>query len=91
MKDLKKDSNTIEDKWKGSTGDPKYVLGANSSNVSGATHECVLSPDLFSPYSEIIMGNLKGHPGIKMKGHNINNLRYADDTVLIAENKEALQ
>ncbi|GFO50395.1 retrovirus-related pol polyprotein from type-1 retrotransposable element r2 [Plakobranchus ocellatus] len=48
---------------------------------------CVLFPDLFSLY----MRNLENHPGIKVGGQNINNLRYADDTVLIAENKEDLQ
>ncbi|GFO39519.1 retrovirus-related pol polyprotein from type-1 retrotransposable element r2 [Plakobranchus ocellatus] len=37
------------------------------------------------------MRNLENHPGIKVGGQNINNLRYADDTVLIAENKEDLQ
>ncbi|GFN74883.1 DBH-like monooxygenase protein 1 homolog [Plakobranchus ocellatus] len=51
----------------------------------------VLSPDLFSLYSEIIMRNLENHPRIKVSGQNINNLRYAVDTVLLAENKEDLQ
>ncbi|GFO15462.1 hypothetical protein PoB_004196700 [Plakobranchus ocellatus] len=37
------------------------------------------------------MRNLEGHPGIKIGGSNINNLRYADDTVLIAENEKDLQ
>ncbi|GFO48185.1 retrovirus-related pol polyprotein from type-1 retrotransposable element r2 [Plakobranchus ocellatus] len=57
----------------------------------GVRQGCVLSPDLFFLYSEIIMRNLENHPGIKVGGQNINNLRYADDTVLIAENKEDLQ
>ncbi|GFN92294.1 retrovirus-related pol polyprotein from type-1 retrotransposable element r2 [Plakobranchus ocellatus] len=57
----------------------------------GVRQGCVLSPDLFSLYSEIIMRKLENHPGIKVGGQNINNLRYADDTVLIAENKEDLQ
>ncbi|GFO11985.1 RNA-directed DNA polymerase from mobile element jockey [Plakobranchus ocellatus] len=57
----------------------------------GVRQAYVLSPDLFSLYSEIIMRNLENHPGIKVGGQNINNLRYADDTVLIAENKEDLQ
>ncbi|GFO03444.1 retrovirus-related pol polyprotein line-1 [Plakobranchus ocellatus] len=57
----------------------------------GVRQGCVLSPDLFLLYSEIIMRNLENHPGIKVGGQNINNLRYADDTVLLAENKEDLQ
>ncbi|GFO14056.1 protein smg8 [Plakobranchus ocellatus] len=57
----------------------------------GVRQGCVLSPDLFSLYSEIIIRNLENHPGIKVGGQNINNLRYADDTVLIAENKDDLQ
>ena len=50
-----------------------------------------MSPDLFSLYSEKIMRNLEGMPGIPVGGHNINNLRYADDTVLIAEDEGNLQ
>ncbi|GFN74890.1 endonuclease-reverse transcriptase [Plakobranchus ocellatus] len=57
----------------------------------GFRQGCVLSPDLFSLYSEIIMRNLENYPGIKVGRQNINNLRYADDTVLLAENKENLQ
>ena len=50
----------------------------------------MLSPNLFSLYSEIIMWHQEGYLGIKVGGHNVKNLRYADDTVLIAENKEDL-
>ncbi|GFN96885.1 endonuclease-reverse transcriptase [Plakobranchus ocellatus] len=57
----------------------------------GVGQGCVLSLDLFCLYSEIIMRNLENHPGIKVGGLNINSLRYTDDTVLIAENKEDLQ
>ena len=57
----------------------------------GVSQGCVLSPDLSFLYSEICMQNLEGYPGIKVEGHNVNNLRYADDTVLIAENKDDLQ
>ncbi|GFN95634.1 endonuclease-reverse transcriptase [Plakobranchus ocellatus] len=57
----------------------------------GVRQGCVFYPDLFSLYSQIIMRNLENHPGIKVGGQNINNLRYADDTVLIAENEENLQ
>ena len=51
----------------------------------------MLSPDIFSLYSEIIMQNLEGYPGIKVGGLNLNNLRHADDTVLMPKNKEDLQ
>ena len=43
----------------------------------GVRQGCVLSPDLFSLYSEIIMRNIEEQPGIRVGGHNINNLRYA--------------
>ena len=47
--------------------------------------------DLFSLYNEIIIQNLEGYSGIKVEGHNVTDLRYSDDTVFIAENKEDLQ
>ena len=43
----------------------------------GATQGRVLSPDLFSPYNDIIMQNLEGYPRIKVGGHNVHHLRYA--------------
>ena len=53
--------------------------------------ECVLSPYLFNLYSEYIMrqANLDELDiGVRMGGIKINNLRYADDTTLLAESKE---
>ena len=52
---------------------------------------CILSPCLFNLYAEYIMRNawLDGaQAGIKIAGRNINNLRYADDTTLMAESEE---
>ena len=55
---------------------------------------CRLSPCLFNLYAEYIMRNAgleEAQAGIKIAGRNINNLRYADDTTLMAENKEELE
>ena len=52
---------------------------------------CILSPCLFNLYAEYIMKNTgmnEAQAGIKIPGRNINNLRYADDTTLMAENEE---
>ena len=51
----------------------------------------ILSPCLFNLYTEYIMRNTgldEAHAGIKIAGRNINNLRYADDTTLMAESKK---
>ena len=52
---------------------------------------CVLSPSLFNVYTDKIFREFEDMPGIKICGEYINNLRYADDTVLIAESEEELQ
>ena len=50
-----------------------------------------MSPCLFNLYAEYIHARLdKAHPGMKIDRRNISNLRYADDTTLMAENKEEL-
>ena len=57
----------------------------------GVRQGCVLSPYLFNLYAEYIMQNARldeAQAGIKIAGRNINNLRYADDTTLMAESKE---
>ena len=54
----------------------------------------MLSPCLFNFYAEIIMWNARldeAQAGIKIAGRNINNLRYADDTTLMAESEEELK
>ena len=57
----------------------------------GACQGCILSPCLFKLYAEYIMRNAgleETQAGIKIAGRNINNLRYADDTTLMAERGE---
>ena len=52
---------------------------------------CILSPSLFNLYAEYIMRNAglaEAQAGIKIAGRNINDLRYADDTTLMAESEE---
>ena len=60
----------------------------------GVCQGCVLSPCLINFYAEYIMRNAgldEAQAGIKIAGRNISNLRYADDTTLMAESKEALK
>ena len=60
----------------------------------GVRQGCILSPCLFNSYTEYIMRNSgldEAQAGIKIEGRNINNLRYADDTTLMAESEEELK
>ena len=60
----------------------------------GVRQSCILSPCLFNLYAEYIMQNAgldEAQAGIKIAGRNINNLRYADDTTLMAESEEELK
>ena len=60
----------------------------------GLCQGCILSPCLFNLYAEYIMGNAgleEAQAGIKFAGRNINNLRYADNTTLMAESEEELK
>ena len=60
----------------------------------GVRQGYILSPCLFNFYAEYIMWNAVldvSQAGIKITGRNINNLRYADDTTLMAESKEELK
>ena len=60
-------------------------------NWEGVCRGCILSPCLFNFYAEYIMRNAgldKAEDGVKIARRNINNLRYADDTTLMAESEE---
>ena len=61
---------------------------------TGVRQGCILSPCLFDFYAEYIMRNTgleEAKAGIKIAGRNINNLRYADTTTLMAESEEELK
>ena len=60
----------------------------------GICQGCILSPCLFNLYADYIMQNARldeAQAGIKIAGRNINNLKYADDTTLMAESEEELK
>ena len=60
----------------------------------GVLQGCILSPCLFNLYTEYIIRNAgleETQAGIKIAGRNINNLRYADDTTLMAESEEEIK
>ena len=64
------------------------------SHLGRVCQGCILSPCLFNLYAEYIMRNARleeAQAGIKIARRNINNLRYADDTTLMAESEEELQ
>ena len=69
--------------------------GTDGFQIGKGVHQgCILSPCLFNLYEEYIMRNSgldEAQAGIKIAGRNINNLRYADDTTLMAESQEELK
>ena len=78
--------------WKQQT---KIKIGNQMSDPlkiqRGVRQGCVLSPAMFNLYTDIIFRNIENLPGLCVGGIKINNLRYADDTVLLAESEEKLQ
>ena len=72
----------------------KQQLELDMEIGKGVHQGCILSPCLFNFYAEYIMRNAgleEAQAGIKIAGRNINNLRYADDTTLMAESEEELK
>ena len=75
----------------------KLDMEQQTGSKSGKEYVCqlyILSPCLFNFYAEYIIRNAgleEAQAGIKIAGRNINNLRYADDTTLMAESEEELK
>ena len=72
----------------------EIILSFLRLHASTAFQDCILSPCLFNLYTEYITRNTgldEAQAGIKIAGRNINNLRYADDTTLMAESEEELK
>ena len=72
----------------------QFELDMEQQIGKGVRQGRILSPCLFNLHAEYIMRNAKldeAQTGIKIAGRNINNLRYADDTTLMAESKEELK
>ena len=84
MQDKKQQLELDMEQWIGSKLGKKYIKAVY----------CILSPCLFNFYAEYIMRNAglgEAQAGIKIAGRNINNLRYTDDTTLMAESEEKLK
>ena len=79
--------------WKESYDQPRQHIKKQSHyfvNKIPSSQGCILSPWLFNFYAEYIMRNAGldvAQAGIKIAGRNINNLRYEDDTTLMAESE----
>ena len=74
--------------------EPDMKQWTGSKLGKGVQQGCILSPCLFNFYAEYIMRNPgleEAQAGIKIARRNINNLRYADDTTLMAKSEEELK
>ena len=73
---------------------PRHVTTDWFQIGKGVCQGCILSPCLFDLYAEYIMRNARldeAQAGIKISGRNTNNIRYADDTILMSESEEELK
>ena len=81
--------------YAGKEGTIRSAQGTGWFQIGKGVHQgCILSPCLFNLYVEYIMRNARleeAQAGIKIAGGNINNLRYADGTTLMAESEEELK
>ena len=71
-----------------------FQMGNRFQIGKGVHQGCILSPCLFNLYAQYIMRNAEleeAHAGIKISGRNVNNLRYADDTTLMAKSEKELK
>ena len=66
-------------------------LSEHTEIKRGVRQGCVLSLYLFNIYTEYIFRNAKDIPGVNIQGYNLNNIRYVDDTTLLASNHTDLQ
>ena len=89
-----KESNSIVQRYSLNICTSMYLLANNLQIGKGVHQGCILSPYLLNLYAEHIMRNAgleATQAGIKIAGRNITNLRYADDTTLMAESEEELK
>ena len=73
---------------------PTVISKFSKKIGKGVSQDCILSPCLFNLYAEYIMRNTvleEAQAGIQIAGRNIDNLRYADDTTLMAKSEEELK
>ena len=101
MENSSRDGNTrppdlpLEKLYAGQEATVRTGHGTDWFQIGKAVSQgCILSPCLFNLYAEYIMRNTgleEAQAGIKIAGENINNLRYADDTTVMAESEEELK